>query len=64
VDQTPAVAFTVFLDAWPRARETEIGAALCSIDVGKDFDCLLNALVCKVRFFLHTVFAVYAQRHV
>ena len=28
VDQPPAVAFTAFADAWPRAIETEIGAAL------------------------------------
>ena len=26
----PAVAFTAFADAWPRAIETEIGAALCA----------------------------------
>jgi len=28
VDQPPTVAFTAFADAWPRAIETEIGAAL------------------------------------
>ena len=38
VDQPPAVAFTAFADAWPRAIETEIGAALCAIGHGKDFD--------------------------
>ena len=39
VDQPPpAVAFTAFADAWPRAIETEIGAALCAIGRGKDFD--------------------------
>ena len=38
MDQTPAVAFTAFADAWPRAVETEIGAALCAIGRGKDFD--------------------------
>ena len=27
VGQPPAVAFTAFADAWPRATETEIGAA-------------------------------------
>ena len=30
VDQPPVVAFTAFADAWPRAREMEIGAALCA----------------------------------
>ena len=35
MDQPPAVAFTAFADAWPRARETEIGAALCAIGVGR-----------------------------
>ena len=38
MDQPPAVAFTAFADAWPRAIETEIGAALCTIGRGKDFD--------------------------
>ena len=38
MDQTPAVAPTAFADAWPRAIETEIGAALCTIGAGKDFD--------------------------
>ena len=38
VDQPPTVAFTAFADAWPRAIETEIGAALCAIGHGKDFD--------------------------
>ena len=27
-------AFTAFADAWPRAIETEIGAALCAIARG------------------------------
>ena len=38
MDQPPAVAFTAFADVWLRATETEIGAALCAIGVGKDFD--------------------------
>ena len=38
MDQPPAVALTAFADAWPRATETEIGAALCAIRRGKDFD--------------------------
>ena len=35
MDQPPAVAFTAFADSWPRAIETEIGAALCAIGRGK-----------------------------
>ena len=31
MDQSPAVAFTVFADAWSRAIETEICAVLCAI---------------------------------
>ena len=42
MDQPPAVAFTAFADAWPRAIATEIGAALCAIGRGKDFDFDLN----------------------
>ena len=38
MDQPPAVALTAFADAWPRAIETEIGAALCDIGRRKDFD--------------------------
>ena len=38
MDQPPAVAHTAFADAWPRAIETEIGAALCANGRGKDFD--------------------------
>ena len=38
MDQPPAVALTAFADAWPRAIETEIGAALCAIGRRKDFD--------------------------
>ena len=38
MDQSPAVALTASADAWPRAIETEIGAALCAIGRGKDFD--------------------------
>ena len=38
VDQPPAA----FADAWPRAIETEIGAALCAIGAGKAFDFFLN----------------------
>ena len=38
MDQPPAVAFTAFAGAWPRAIEMEIGGALCAIGAGKDFD--------------------------
>ena len=42
MDQPPAVAFTAFAVAWPRAIKTEIGAALCAIGAGKDFDLWLG----------------------
>ena len=35
MDQPPALALTAFVDAWPRARETEIGTALCAIGAGR-----------------------------
>ena len=35
VDQPPAVPFTAFADVWPRATETEIGTALCTISAGR-----------------------------
>ena len=38
MDQPPAVAFTAFTDVWPRATETEIGAALCATGMGRIFD--------------------------
>ena len=37
MDHPPAVAFTAFADVWPRDTETEIGAALCAINVEEDF---------------------------
>ena len=37
MDQPSTVAFTAFADVWPRARETEIGAALCAIGAGRTF---------------------------
>ena len=33
--QLPAVAFTALVDVWPRATETEIGAALYTIGAGR-----------------------------
>ena len=36
MDQSLALAFTAFTNVWPRA--TEIGAALCAIDAGKDLE--------------------------
>ena len=41
MDQPPAASFTAFVSLHsqtPRAIETEIGAALCAIGEGKDFD--------------------------
>ena len=35
MDQPPAVDLTAFADAWPRAIETELGAALCAIGAGR-----------------------------
>ena len=35
VDELFAVAFTAFADVWPRAAETEMGAALCAIGAGR-----------------------------
>ena len=37
----PAVAFTAFADAWPKAIETEIGTAYTPLGAGKDFDFCL-----------------------
>ena len=34
MDQPSAIAFTASADVWPRATETEIGAALCAIGAG------------------------------
>ena len=48
MDQPPAVAFTAFADVWPRAIETEIGTALCTIGRGKDFDFF--SLFDQIRF--------------
>ena len=46
VGQLPAVAFTAFADAWPRATETEIGATLCTIGAGRTwtFDLTMSLL--------------------
>ena len=40
VDQPPAAAFTASADMWLRAAGMEIGATLCAIGAGKDFDFL------------------------
>ena len=53
MDQPPAVAFTAFTDAWPRAIETEIGAALCAIGAGKDFDLFLRSKVTVTNPLVH-----------
>ena len=44
VDQPPAVALTALADAWPRAIETEIGAALCAIGAGRSLTFLIRNL--------------------
>ena len=58
MDQPPAVALTAFVDAWPRAIETEIGAALWAIGRGKDLD-LDFALNWVDHFFNHFLIALY-----
>ena len=40
--QPPAVAFTAFADVWPRATETEICAALCTIGAGMTYTLILT----------------------
>ena len=50
MDQSPAVAFTAFTDMWPRAMETEIGAALCTTGVGRNFD--FDLLYIKISIFI------------
>ena len=47
VDQPPppAVAFTAFADAWPRAIDTEIDAALCAIGRGKGLWLLFHFFI-------------------
>ena len=42
MEQSPTVAFSAFADAWPRAPETEIGAALCVIGAGRTLTFDLN----------------------
>ena len=44
MDQLPAAAFTAFADVWPRATETEIGAALCAIGAGRTLTLLTAAI--------------------
>ena len=53
MDQPLAVAFTAFADVWPRATETEIGAALCTIGAGRTLT--LTILILK----LWTVFSTF-----
>ena len=59
MDQPPAVAFTAFADAWPRAMETEICVAQCATGAGKNFDYapehdteLENCLKLPLHFFI------------
>ena len=48
MDQPPAVAFTAFVDMWPRATEMEIDTTLCAIGAGRaltfDFAYLHNSI--------------------
>ena len=65
VDQPHAVAFIAFTDAWPRAIETEIGAALCAIGRRKGlFDifyrlvllcCILTVFSYSIRLFVSSL---------
>ena len=41
MDQPPALAFTAIANVWPRATETEIGAALCAIGAGRTLTLIL-----------------------
>ena len=51
MDQPPVVAFTAFADVWPRATETEIGAALCAIGAGRTLTFLIVLISCLPLFF-------------
>ena len=51
MDQPPAVALTAFADAWPRAIETEIGAAPCAIGAGRTLTLTFDMKEC-CRFFV------------
>ena len=42
MDQPPAETLTAFADAWPRAIETEIGAALCAIGAGRTLNFFIE----------------------
>ena len=56
VDQPSAVAFTAFADVWPRATETEMGAALCAIGVGRTLNM---TYYCMRHIVLDTIRAYY-----
>ena len=47
VDQPPAVATIAFADSRPRATETEIGAALCAIGVGRTLTIWCQRVNCS-----------------
>ena len=48
------MAFNAFADAWPRAIETEIGAALCAMGAGKDVDFLLIYIYIYIYIYIDT----------
>ena len=53
MDQPPTVSFTAFADMWPRAIETEIGAALCAFGAGGTLPFLVAFLCpCSVPLLL------------
>ena len=61
MDQPSAVAFIAFADAWPRAIETEIGAALCATGRGKGLGLFIennHKYLIEVRALITWIFAV------
>ena len=52
----PAVAFSAFADVWPRATETEIGAALCANAPGRTLTCdFIESNVNRAIFVRHCI---------
>ena len=45
MDQPPSLALTAFADAWPRAIEMEIVAALCAIGAGRTLTLTIKCLI-------------------
>ena len=55
MDQPPAVALTAFADTWPRSIETEIGADLCAIGVGRTLTLFLYWKLASSFTFVFTI---------